>query len=335
MPFVFKKAKIHGVLPGKCGCGHHHHVIQKQDDKKIPEVPEIKERRIADRIPSEPEWRPIHNAADSRMNEMEEQIVAAAKATQDESNRREMVQAVRNGDRSRLEVAIPFDTFDQGIEQTEDTLRFAFDEAGAAMIVHLPPSFRGVTFDSTTPRAIQIVSDRGANLVRQIGLETRNAIRKEIDKAFKEGLGADRTADNLINLIGLTERQAAAVTKFRITSLENGASIKRAQRDAKRYADRLLQNRAMVIARTELMSAANEGHLEMVRQGVDQGIIPNKQLTKIWIVTPDDRLCPWCRPMEGQQISLDEFFTSGLGPVQNPPLHPQCRCVMGIEFSNL
>lgn len=331
MNFVFKKPRINGHSIGKCG-----HIISKQDDKKkIPKVPEFKDRKIADKLPKEPEWKPIHRAADDQTKEVVDKIIKATDETKKNINKSEMVNAARDGDRNRLEVSIPFDDYDEQLSMLEENIRFSFNKGAAGMIIHLPPQFRSLVFESTTPRARKIVMDRGANLVKQISEGTRNAIRKEIDKAFKEGLGADRTADNIINLIGLTERQAGAVTRFRQTAIENGASINRAQKDAKKYADRLLRHRAETIARTELMAAANEGHLEMVRQGIDQGIIPNRPLSKIWIVTPDDRLCEWCAPMEGQRVSIDDYFISGLGNFESPPLHPQCRCVMGMEFTGL
>lgn len=332
MNFVFKKPKINGVISGSCTNGHIH---IKKEDKAIPKIPEFKDKKVADKLPKEPEWKPIHDAADEQTKDMINQIIKAAEETKKNTNKSEMVKAARDGDRNRLERAIPFERYNEQLSMLEENIRFTFNKAGAAMIIHLPPQFRGLVFDSTTPRARKIVMDRGADLVIEIGEGTRNAIRREIDKAFKEGLGADRTADNIINLIGLTERQAGAVTKFRQTALENGASIARAKRDAKEYADRLLKYRAETIARTELMKAANEGHLEMVRQGIDQGVIPNRPMVKVWIVAPDDRLCEWCAPMDEQRVSIDDFFMSGLGNVESPPLHPNCRCVISVEFENL
>lgn len=329
MPFVFKKAKINGKIPGTCGCGYHY--ITKQD-KKLPGVPEIKERRIADKRPKDAEWKPIHNAADGQTSKMANQIVDTTEATKRNTNMNEMKRAVRDRDRNRLFAAIPYDDYVDGLGAVEGTIRIAFDKAGTGMIVHLPAKYRGVKFDSTTPRAIKIIAEQGANLVKQIGNSTRDALRREIGKAMREGLGADVTAKNIRSLIGLTDRQAGAVTNFRRSMLEAGASMERAQRDAATYANRLLKYRAENIARTELMTAANQGHLEMINQGVDQGLIPAKEVKRVWIVTPDDRLCEYCEPMEGQTTTIDGVFNSDLGPVDTPPLHPQCRCVTGIEF---
>lgn len=263
---------------------------------------------------------------------MKEAIIEATTKTQNEVNRSDVVEAIRDNDRSRIEAAIPWQTYDEELAKTEDVIRIPFNETGGAMIVHLPPSLRGVTFDSTTPRAIRIVQSRAANLVRDISMESRAALRLELEKALEEGLGADATAKNIINNIGLTKRQATALGNFRRNLIEAGASSGRIERDTNRYAKRLLEFRAERIARTELMAAANEGHLEMMKQGQEQGIIPGNA-QKVWIVTPDDRLCPWCAPMEGQTRPLNANFVSGLGNVMSPPLHPMCRCVMGIEIT--
>lgn len=331
MHFVFKKAKINGMTPGRCGCGcdHYHHVITKAD--KLPEIPEIKERRIADKKPRDPEWKPIHDAADGQKNTMASQITAAAEETKRNTNMSEMQAAIRTGDQNGISAAIPYNDYVEGLGKVEGTIQIAFDTAGAGMIIHLPPKYRGVKFDSTTPRAKKFIAEQGANLVKQIGNSTRDALRREIDKALKEGLGADVTAKNIRSLIGLTDKQAGAVTNFRRRMLEAGASMERSQKDATAYANRLLNHRAETIARTELMTAANQGHLEMIRQGVDQGLIP-ESVKRVWIVTPDDRLCEYCEPMEGQTTTLDGVFQSGLGSVDAPPLHPMCRCVTGIEF---
>lgn len=60
-----------------------------------------------------------------------------------------------------------------------------------------------------------------------------------------------------------------------------------------------------------------------------------------WLVTEDDVLCEFCRPMDGTQIPMDEDFV-GAGDVtgdeggsmtlewavEHPPLHPNCRCAL-------
>lgn len=66
---------------------------------------------------------------------------------------------------------------------------------------------------------------------------------------------------------------------------------------------------------------------------------------KAWLVTDDDRLCEFCRPMEAEVADMAADFRSAqaivpgdeggslkLGfEVEHPPLHPRCRCaIIGV-----
>jgi hypothetical protein len=68
----------------------------------------------------------------------------------------------------------------------------------------------------------------------------------------------------------------------------------------------------------------------------------------VWVVTPDDRLCPWCRDLGrkyGKQgTQLEERFVpvpqqrkdgsfKMLEPPLTPPAHPGCRCSMALVFT--
>lgn len=304
-------------------CGHYH--ILKQDAPEIPEFPLVE---IADKVPNEPEWKKIHSIADGQTNLMIESIVDGTNEVKDDVNMSQMKEGFRDNSINVIEAAIGFTLYDSLLRRNEGIIGNVFIQVGQSMKVHLPPSMRGFRFDSATPRAIAFVERSGANLVKEIGLGTRNAIRNEIKKALVEGLGVDRNARNIRNIIGLTERQAGAVTRFRKASLESGLSNEVVERRTKEYSERLLKARAENIARTELMTAANQGHLEMLRQGVEEGLIP-ADTKRVWIVTPDDRLCPLCRPMEGQETGIFGMFVSAKGNIDAPPLHPQCRCATG------
>jgi SPP1 gp7 family putative phage head morphogenesis protein len=77
----------------------------------------------------------------------------------------------------------------------------------------------------------------------------------------------------------------------------------------------LTQNRAEMIARTEMIRAFSEGQLDaMERLGV--GTV---YATVEWVVTSDQTSCPRCRSMEGRTFSIKD--ARGL-----IPLHPFCRC---------
>ncbi len=96
-------------------------------------------------------------------------------------------------------------------------------------------------------------------------------------------------------------------------------------------------NRARMIARTETIWAYNRGAMQTYKS---IGVV-----TKEWMVTADDLLCPWCASMDGAVVGVDSpFFGAGDSlnvvrdersltlnfkmDVGHPPLHPNCRCVL-------
>jgi len=146
-------------------------------------------------------------------------------------------------------------------------------------------------------------------------------------------------------LLGLTSRQADAAFNLRsliqskpgrrlkagkvpIRVSKGGASVAFTERRVEQYSRRLLNQRALMIARTETMTAANEGQRQLWAQAQRQGLLAEDRL-KEWIVTPDDRLCPICAPLQGETAPVGEPFpTTGK---QAPPAHVMCRCAMGIS----
>lgn len=81
--------------------------------------------------------------------------------------------------------------------------------------------------------------------------------------------------------------------------------------------------RAEMIARTETMDAANEGLAEGWDAAQEAGLL-GEDAKKVWIATSG--ACDDCDDVDGEEVPLDEDFSVG----DDPPLHPNCRCTMGI-----
>jgi SPP1 gp7 family putative phage head morphogenesis protein len=81
--------------------------------------------------------------------------------------------------------------------------------------------------------------------------------------------------------------------------------------------------RAEMIARTESMDAANEGLTQGWDQAVEEGLLTGDE-QKTWIAAEDP--CPECEEVDGETVPMDEDFSVG----DDPPLHPNCRCTMGL-----
>jgi hypothetical protein len=180
----------------------------------------------------------------------------------------------------------------------------------------------GMAFDKTSPYAVQWASRHAAELVRDISEDTRRVLRQIVRQMFVKQIPPRDAARLVKDVIGLTERMAAQVS----ARLERGWSAA----DVRQYAARLVRQRAMMIARTESIRASNEGQRQAWAQAVQKGQLTGQEL-RTWIVTPDDRLCPTCSAMDGQQVGLNAPFQLPDGStVQTPPAHPLCRCAQGL-----
>lgn len=86
------------------------------------------------------------------------------------------------------------------------------------------------------------------------------------------------------------------------------------------------EDRAEVIARTESMRAVHEGQREGWEQAVEKGLLTGDE-RRVWIVTPDDILCPICEELEDEEADMDGEYPGG---IDGPPAHPNCRCTEGL-----
>ncbi len=139
---------------------------------------------------------------------------------------------------------------------------------------------------------------------------------------------------------------------FREALIAQGADAAFVAKQTDRFRDRAIRRRATLIARTETIKAGNRGQQELWEQAAEQGFLDKARTRRVWIVTPDDRLCPYCEDMgakygpgRGGGVGLDEKFGAAesqlkdgsirtMEPQQTPPLHPGCRCAMALEFSD-
>jgi len=177
-----------------------------------------------------------------------------------------------------------------------------------------------MAFDATNPVTVAWAEQHAADLVTSITADVRETIRELVVQSFNEGIAPRDVARLLRETIGLTPRDAGAVIKRRAKLIKEGA--KDVEKKTAKYAEKLLRSRAETIARTELMRASNEGQSELWRQAREKGLLTGFEM-KEWLVADP---CPKCAPLEGEQVLATESFSVG----QDPPLHPRCRCTIGL-----
>lgn len=184
---------------------------------------------------------------------------------------------------------------------------------------------------------------------------TADVVAEQLLNAVRSGADPEETAQALKAVIGLTPRQAAAVSNFR-RLLEEGdrQALNRALRDRRfdstvrawadgtakidpakvdamveRYADKMLSNRASTIASNEAMQATTGGIRDAYVQAVKSGRLGHLEVRRHWQLVFDERLCAVCGSiplLNPGGVGVLEPYLSLEGPVIAPRAHVNCRC---------
>ncbi len=196
--------------------------------------------------------------------------------------------------------------------------------------------------------ALRFARRHAAERVSQVTDDMRRAIRAEIVRGLDEGIGPRATARAIRERgLGLTARLQNAVWKYEARLRAQGLPPDKVQRMTDRYYRKLLKYRSESIARTETIRAAQMGEQLQWSYAVELGAVPEIAIRRIWRNTRDERLCPICADMEGQEVGLYEEFGAAMPDgsvtyVLTPPVHPMCRCAVQtridenlVEFAQL
>lgn len=208
--------------------------------------------------------------------------------------------------------------------------------------------------DDETQEALREIQDE---LIAELDQGARDTIESVITRGVNAGDSADDIAANLRDTITLTERQAQAVANYRnlLEDLNQGALDRELRnkdfddlvQDAidsgeflsdsdieamvEDYASNYLDYRADTIAKTESLRAANAGLRDSYRQAAARGVFPEEAVTRQWQIATDERVCPICQSIADNNpdgVGLNADFESDDGPVDDPPVHPSCRCTV-------
>jgi len=182
------------------------------------------------------------------------------------------------------------------------------------------------------------IEERGVTLAVNLSNEQRLAARNILNKTVVvDGQGSRELEKRLRAVIGLTNRDALAVERRResLQKLVDASKLTQsaADRQVLRYSNFLLTRRSRNIARTETASAYNFGAFDSMRNAVADGLIDGVVVKK-FSTAGDERVCPFCGPLDGKVVALEETFPGIGGLVPNtyvPPVHPQCRCTIIYE----
>lgn len=235
-----------------------------------------------------------------------------------------------------------------------------------AIAAPTPIAKKLVGFSITDPPALEWARKNELDKIREITEAQRDAIRQIGIDAARSGEGPLVTARRIREIIGLTDKQAAAVDTYRallargqyaqaldrqLSSAVSDRSIAAAQAKdieltpaqidlaVERYRQNAIAARAETIARTEGLRIAHQGTEELYRQAVVRGDVEADELVGTWNHHPgargkDDR--EFHVVMDGQERPYGEPFTSGRGVSLRYPGDPaapasetmRCGCVV-------
>lgn len=138
------------------------------------------------------------------------------------------------------------------------------------------------------------------------------------------GFSSHESASRLKDFIGMTKPQLAAAKVYENGLIAGGTKPALLKRLMDRYKKKKLLQRSRTIARTESMDVLNRGIGKAWNQADKEGQMSPGML-KVWILSPDELLCPLCVDMQGRTVPFNRDFSP-----TNPPRHPNCRCTYGL-----
>jgi hypothetical protein len=273
--------------------------------------------------------------------------------------RRALSGAVQATDLSSLEVAIRYGdegladrAFDWGKLETNVTEALTGDtktaralleaaDTGVDMASQIARGI-GVDFpDGLTDAALESAREKigksALKRAKDVTTESRRALGKLVREAFQPNksivdiagaLSKSVPASNVSQLMGLNERQAESLGK-KIYGWMNDPKVKQSdlQRLIDRERKRMIESRALSIARTDAVAAANRGMLETWKEGKEG---PLAGYLKEWVARAKGA-CPRCGAFDGKQAEMDEEFVSDLGErAMAPEIHSGGYCGMRL-----
>lgn len=209
-------------------------------------------------------------------------------------------------------------------------------ESVLASVQRIEKRARRVPTVRVNPLTLEWARRQSGTLIRGIGADARNAIRGVITRQLARGQRAESMVEQIRRHVGLLPAQSLAVERRSALLEQQGESPDRVRTLSRQYADELLFQRALRIARTETTAAQNQGLLDTWRDAQEAGELPDA-VVRVWVAAPPspnpNRPCPICLELDGLEVALDEPYSSALldAPVMRPPAHPNCRCTMTLR----
>lgn len=193
-------------------------------------------------------------------------------------------------------------------------------------------------FTRTNPLTLRWAQRHAAELALNLSAETHQAVRTMVVQMLEDGIPPQAAATRLQSVVGLSRRYTQAVLTYTQSISKSGKVPPSVVTElSATYAKRLARQRAEMIARTESLRAAVKGQQLLWQQQIEAGTLNPDRIRQVWLVTPDDRLCPTCAAIPGAENVLgggspdnqppvgEPFYVPATGEyIDGPPQHPSC-----------
>jgi hypothetical protein len=245
-----------------------------------------------------------------------------------------------------------------------DAFRDEYVAAGRFQTDNLPVEVGRLLFSGRNVRAEQFLAEASAELVTRTVESQRQAVRDALVAGMERGAAPRSLATQIVGsvsrttgrreggILGLTADGAKYVDNARqeLVSGRYADYLQREQRDRRydkviraairsgerlpyemtevitfAYEKKLLALRGRTVARTEAMTALHASQHESLLQAVDQGVVRESAITRIWRDASDLRVRHTHRGLDGQRVSLRQPFVSPSGALLLYPGDPKAR----------
>ncbi len=213
---------------------------------------------------------------------------------------------------------------------------------GIRRLVGRSPKTKAVThlrFDLINPHAVAYARTHLLEDLGPLKERGREIIRDYVVRSVGGEFAPQKVA-RLIrdNALALTPEQVIASNVYGKGLLKKRLDSNTINRRLEKFNARQLQDRAEKIARTAIIQAQVEGQRALWREAAKEGTFDRHTATRIWHVSQDEKLCPLCASMDGQEIPFDGTYkrmddgyvgssVNVFGEVlDGPVMHLSCRC---------
>lgn len=233
--------------------------------------------------------------------------------------------AIRGGQTGAVLSGLPWDEWIYALGDNTDPMKNLISTAAKRELKTIGAR---TSFNVVDAISVRYGTEQSSKLIKNLQDTTRATVRGVIGDAMAGKYTVDSAARQLEKVVGLHPAWAEAVIKrgegAYLRALKDGRSEVQARafqdKVSEKYAAKLTRARAMNIARTETMTAANVGRWATWEHAVNNGFAgPLSQ--KEW--SPGPGSCPGCMQMSGERTPWNTVYSNGL---MMPPAHPGCRC---------